>query len=149
MSALFMLSVLMATGRSGHLTTIEGGRDQFELASNMLRARYGEQVSCHFGPSSEVLADLAKSSEGIDFLFHDAGHSREMYLKDLGAAQPLLKPRSIILIDDIYWNDARFYKVPPRAQRVSKKWCKFEPFSTALLYLVFPFFASSIDASLM
>jgi len=33
--------------------------------------------------------------------------------------------------------------------RVSKKWCKFEPFSTALLYLVFPFFASSIDASLM
>jgi len=39
--------------------------------------------------------------------------------------------------------------VLPNAMRVSKKWCKFEPFSTALLYLVFPFFASSIDASLM
>ncbi len=38
---------------------------------------------------------------------------------------------------------------PIDSERVSKKWCKFEPFSTALLYLVFPFFASSIDASLM
>ncbi len=115
MSALFMLSVLAAKGRSGHLTTVEGGRDQFELASTMLKERYGENVSCRFGSSSDELRSLADTPQAIDFFFHDAGHSREMYLKDFGAALPMLAPGSTILIDDIYWDDPRFYKTPPRA----------------------------------
>ena len=112
MSALFILSALKANGRGGHLTTLEGSEPQFSLASATLKDRYGDMVSCRFGMTQDALPDLARSLARIDLLFHDAGHSREEYLRDFNAVEPILAPGSVVLIDDIRWEDPRFSARP-------------------------------------
>jgi predicted O-methyltransferase YrrM len=74
----------------------------------MLKERYGDMVSCHFGMTQDALPDLAGSLGQIDLLFHDAGHSRVEYLRDFNAVVGILSPSSVVLIDDIRWEDPRF-----------------------------------------
>jgi predicted O-methyltransferase YrrM len=112
MSGLFILSTLKAIGVAGHLTTLEGMEPQYSLASAMLNERYGDMVSCHFGMTHTVLPGLARSLDRIDFLFHDAGHSREEYSRDFNAVVDILSPDSVVLIDDIRWEDPRFSSQP-------------------------------------
>ena len=48
-----------------------------------------------------MLPRIVKSLKRVDFLFHDAGHSREDYVRDFDAVLPILAPGAVILIDDI------------------------------------------------
>jgi predicted O-methyltransferase YrrM len=114
MSALFILGALKDNGGMGHLTTLEGAEPQYSLASDVLKNRFGNMVSCHFGMTQESLGKIVKSMNGIDFLFHDAGHSREDIVRDFGAVCETLIPGAIVLIDDIRWEDPRFHAAPPR-----------------------------------
>ena len=115
MSALFILEALKVKGGNGHLSTIEGAEPQFSVASGILKNRYGNQVSCHFGWAQEVLPKIVKSLEGLDFLFHDATHSKEDYVRDFEALLPVLGPGSVVLFDDIYWEDPRFFTGNPHS----------------------------------
>lgn len=108
LSAMFIIEQQKRLGLPCHLTTIEGSNPQFELARDHLTKAYGEAVTCHFGYTQEVLPELARSSVPIDFIFHDAGHSRDDYVNDFGAIIGALAPGSVVLIDDIRWEDARF-----------------------------------------
>ena len=112
MSGLFILSTLKAIGVPGHLSTLEGMEPQYSLASATLKERYGDMVSCHFGMTQTALPGLARSLDRIDFLFHDAGHSREEYSRDFNAVVGILSPGSVVLIDDIRWEDPRFSSQP-------------------------------------
>ncbi len=76
-----------------------------------------------------------------------ANETRALFRPQIGKANTEELP--LPLCDPLIVARAPMRALQVRFWRVSKKWCKFEPFSTALLYLVFPFFASSIDASLM
>ena len=82
MSALFILAALKAFAEGGSLATVEGYEPSYALSSVMLKKNYGEMVSCTLGLTGAVLPDLLKSLGNIDFLFHDAGHSREDYIDD-------------------------------------------------------------------
>lgn len=113
-TGLFFLEPFKNGAPSGRLTIIEGDKTAFSIASEILKTRYEEQVSCHFGWAAEALPKLVKSLEGVDFLFHDAGHSKEDYVRDFNAALPILKPGAVVLIDDIRWNDPRFSTGNPR-----------------------------------
>jgi len=106
MSAIFILEALRASGREGHLITLEGSAAQYSLASEMLKARYSDLVSCHFGNTQDALPHLVKEA-AIDFMFHDAGHSREDYLRDFSAMKNKLAPGAVVLIDDIRWEDLK------------------------------------------
>jgi predicted O-methyltransferase YrrM len=117
MSALFILSTLKAQGGIGHVTTLEGLEPQFSLAAAMLKDQYGDMVSCHLGMTDQVLPELAKSMGSIDFLFHDAGHSREDYVRDFDAVIDVLSHEGIVLVDDIRWEDARFSSQPAETYR--------------------------------
>jgi predicted O-methyltransferase YrrM len=108
MSGLFILSALKTLGDDGHLTTLEGMKPQFSLASATLKGLYGDMVSCHFGMTQDALPSLASSLERVDLLFHDAGHSRDEYIRDFNALVGILSPGSVVLIDDIRWEDPRF-----------------------------------------
>ncbi|MGH7999972.1 MAG: O-methyltransferase [Brasilonema sp.] len=108
MSALFIIEALKSIGEASHLTTVEGLELQFLLASKMLNTRYGDQVSCHLGLTEEVLPKLVKSLGKIDFMFHDAAHSKEDYIRDFNLVIPILVPGSVVLIDDIRWDAGRF-----------------------------------------
>ena len=108
MSALFILEALKTRGKDAHLTTLEGSEPQFSISSKTLKSRYGNQVSCEFGLTQEALPMIVTSLERIDFLFHDAGHSGEDYVRDFHAVLPILAPGAVVLIDDIRWDDPRF-----------------------------------------
>lgn len=116
MSALFILEALNSIG-SGHLTTIEGLEFQFTLASKLLNNNYGNRVSCHLGMTQEILPELVKSIGKIDFMFHDAAHTEEHYIRDFTNVLPILLPGSVIVFDDIRWNNKKFTTKNPRCYR--------------------------------
>jgi predicted O-methyltransferase YrrM len=107
-SALFILSALKKSGTLGHLMTIEGFEPQFSIASAMLDQRYGDTVCCKFGLSKNVLPEVTSSLGKIDLMFHDAGHSREDYVRDFGHVVEILAPGAVVLFDDIRWQDSKW-----------------------------------------
>ena len=114
MSSLFILEALKRQGPEVHLSTLEGWEAPFRLSSTMLTNRYGHQVSCEFGSTQERLPQMVSSfKEGLDFMFHDAGHSKEDYIRDFHTVLPIMKPGAVILIDDIRWNDPRIMPTNP------------------------------------
>lgn len=121
MSALFILNALEVNGGQGHLNTVEGWEPQFSIASGILQKQFGGKVSCHFGRTEKILQSLLPSLGGVDFLFHDAGHSREDYTRDFDSVLPALTQGSIVLFDDIRWDDPRFRTAPPETYR---GWCE-------------------------
>ncbi len=114
MSAMFLLEALETAGPEAHLTTVELTKLWYAKASALLNARYPGRVSCILGRTKDVVPDLGRTLTGIDLLFHDAGHSREDYVGDFTAALPFLAPGSVVLFDDIRWNDPQFVKTDPR-----------------------------------
>jgi predicted O-methyltransferase YrrM len=106
MSALFIVEALRKTGTTGHLTTLEGYEPQYSLSSSMLKERYGEMVSTHFGKTQDDLPRLAEAAAPINFVFHDAGHSREEYIRDFNAVRNSFAEGAVVLIDDIRWEEA-------------------------------------------
>lgn len=112
LSALFILSALKRSSGSGRLTTIEAFEPQFSMASSMLKQQYGDAVCCTFGLSNHVLPQIADSPGGIDFMFHDGGHSREDYVRDFGNVIKILTPGAVVLFDDIRWHDPNWSHGP-------------------------------------
>jgi hypothetical protein len=113
LSAMFILESQRILGPDCSLTTIEGSNPQFALASDHLVKAFGAAVSCHFGFTQKLLPEFARSTEPIDFMFHDAGHSRDDYVNDFAAIVGALAPGAMVLIDDIHWEDPRFYEGNP------------------------------------
>jgi predicted O-methyltransferase YrrM len=110
MSSLFILGA----SKEAHLTTVEAMEPQFSIASQILQERYGDRVRCEFGLTDNVLPHVLPSMGGVDFLFHDAGHSFENYTSDFAAVLPHFRPGAVLLLDDIRWSDSRFYDGDPR-----------------------------------
>jgi predicted O-methyltransferase YrrM len=107
MSAMFVLGMQSYLGRTIHLTTVEAGEMQFSLARHRLKERYHDAVACHFGLTQDVLPKLMSTLEPIDFVYHDAGHTREDFVADFGAVVDFLSPGSVMVIDDIRSADAQ------------------------------------------
>ena len=110
LSAMFIIEQQKRLGHRCHLTTVEANNPQFEMARDHLTKAYGDAVTCHFGYTQKLLPELARGGVPIDFIFHDAGHSRDDYVNDFGAIIGALAPGSVVLIDDIRWEDARFFQ---------------------------------------
>jgi predicted O-methyltransferase YrrM len=115
MSAIFILEALKLYSKSGHLTTVEEVEPLFLLSSSMLKRRYDDAATCCLGRTEAVLPEVKAPVGGIDFVFHDAGHSREDFVRDFDQVRPLLSTGALVLIDDIRWKDPRFYHGDPRA----------------------------------
>ncbi len=111
---MFILGMQPYLGRTIHLTTVEGSEPQFTLASQWLKERYHDAITCHFGLTQNVLPKLVRTLGPIDFMFHDAGHTREDYVRDFAAVVDSLSPGSVMVIDDIRYEDARFGGGPTR-----------------------------------
>jgi len=47
------------------------------------------------------LPKLMSTLGPIDFMYHDAGHTREDFVRDFGAVVQSLSPGSVMFIDDI------------------------------------------------
>ena len=113
MGSMCILSMLERNGESGKLTTVERF-DPISLAKERLHRRYGDSVSCHKGNVQEVLPDILNSMAKIDFVFHDASHTKQDYIRDFSLMEPYLASGCIVLIDDIRWGDPRFFSEDPK-----------------------------------
>jgi predicted O-methyltransferase YrrM len=111
MSAIYVLEAMPA---KGELDTIELNEPQFSIASAALTARYPGRVRVHQGQSHEVIPAVGLKEQSVDFLFHDAHHSMEAYIRDFHAALPYLATGAAVLFDDIRWEDRRFTRGPAR-----------------------------------
>ncbi|MGH7719991.1 MAG: class I SAM-dependent methyltransferase [Gemmatimonadaceae bacterium] len=113
-SAAFMLEALKSRGDAGRLATVEPAEPQFTLASTLLERRYGGRVSCHRGLSYEVIPSIVQSLQRVDFMFHDASHTGEDFIRDFDAVEPALAPGAVVMFDDIHWdshwNNSRFFQ---------------------------------------
>jgi predicted O-methyltransferase YrrM len=108
MSALFTGLTMQERTEDFMLTTVEAIEQQHKIALMMLQQRFAERVDGRLGWSQQSLSQLAAESKTFDFMFHDAGHSYEDYVKDFALAEKMLCPGAICLIDDIRWDDARY-----------------------------------------
>lgn len=104
MSSLFVLSQLASNRGAGKLTTVEFFEPQFGIASSLLNERYGDRVDCRKIEIGERLPELADSLGDIDFVFHDADHTGEVYIRDFQMLEPHMAPGGVILFDDIRWS---------------------------------------------
>lgn len=114
LSALFISGGLQTAGTGGHLTTLEAGEPQFSLASMMLKTNCADSVTCIHGSTQDHLANVVKTLSGLDFVFHDASHTREDYIADFSTFVGSLRRGATVLFDDINWDDRRFVTNPPR-----------------------------------
>ena len=108
MSGLFILAGLKKFSPAGALTTVDGWEKLVSISSPILKERYPDMVSCHFGRTETLVPELVKSLGTIDFLFHDCGHSRAQYINDFANVLNNLAPGAVVLFDDIRWEDPRF-----------------------------------------
>jgi predicted O-methyltransferase YrrM len=88
------------------LTTVEGFEPQYSISAAYLEKAFAHRVR----PVKSLMRDLPdvlRNGPPIDFVFHDAGHTRDDYVHDFAAFEPFLSSGAFVLIDDIRWNDAR------------------------------------------
>jgi predicted O-methyltransferase YrrM len=106
MSGFFIAKTLASLG-GGSLSTIEIGPQQHAIALETLA---GLPVDCLLGSSIECLSKLSAKDAEFDFVFHDAGHSYDHYVTDFEAMVKMLKPGTVLIMDDIRWEDSRFFQ---------------------------------------
>ena len=106
MSAFFIAKTLASLG-SGSLTTIEIGAQQHAIAQQTLA---GLTVDTRLGSSEECLSELSTAGATFDFVFHDGGHSYDHYVTDFEAMIKMLRPGTVLIMDDIRWEDSRFFQ---------------------------------------
>jgi predicted O-methyltransferase YrrM len=114
MGSMCILSMLERNGESGKLTTVERFDPMYSLAKERLHQRYGNSVSCHKGNVQDVMPDILNGVAKIGFVFHDASHTKEDYIRDFSLMEPYLASGCVVLIDDIRWGDPRFFSGDPK-----------------------------------
>lgn len=100
MSALFLAA---AMGDGGRLVTLERSEPQLSVAREILSREHGDAVAVLGGISTELGEAVRERVGHAGLLFHDGEHSRQAYLDDFSAFEPLLGPGAVVLYDDIDW----------------------------------------------
>ena len=72
------------------------------------------QTGGYRGLTGDTLPSVVREAGAVDLFVHDAGHSRDDYVNDFTSVVDSLQPGSIVLFDDIRWDDPRFCETPPR-----------------------------------
>jgi predicted O-methyltransferase YrrM len=116
-SGLFMTQTFasLQTDRPRKLVTVEGFEPQATLSRTMLSRESPGLAEFEVGLSTAALPRLARTLDGIDFYFHDAGHTYDDYVNDVGIMLPKMASGSILFLDDIRWDDRRYVSQPSRA----------------------------------
>jgi predicted O-methyltransferase YrrM len=132
MSAVVIISMLRAMGDFESFDTIDGFEPMCSLSKETLTNQFGELVTCHKGLIQKELPKILKSKNHIDFVFHDAGHSRESYINDFNMMEPHLSSGAVIILDDLHWNNPRFSVNPPQTYEGWKEIIKHKRVKSAI-----------------
>ena len=103
LSALFMAAA-SPEETPCRIDTIEFYEQQFSIAQDLVGRLAPRKVYCHQGLTTEVIPKLDLVDK-VGFVFHDANHTRQAYIEDFGAFEPLLTSGAFVLFDDIRWDN--------------------------------------------
>ncbi len=88
-------------GESGHVTTIEVGREFADIAQeNFRRNGFENRITLLEGDAGEILDTLPPSS--FDFIFVDG--SKQDYLEYTIKSEKLLSDTGVIIVDDVFFH---------------------------------------------
>ena len=119
-SAAYQGSALEMNG-SGRMRTIEGAPGLAELARETLATLGIERVEVTAGRFEDVLDEVLADQAPIDFVYMDAGKTREDNLEQFERLLPHLAPGAAFVIDDIHWSRelSRAWRVIRAHERVA------------------------------
>jgi predicted O-methyltransferase YrrM len=86
-----------------HVVTIENYSPQKELSRAFLQKHFPETVKTLHADKNDAIAQLAADSQQIDFVFHDNGHSGDIYVRDFAELIPRMPAGAVFVLDDINW----------------------------------------------
>jgi len=85
--------------------TVEGDPTILQLAQNNWNELGIKSIESHCFDLNNGLVDLYQQLNKIDFLFIDANHRCEAMIRYYLQALPFLHEKSVVVFDDIYWNE--------------------------------------------
>jgi predicted O-methyltransferase YrrM len=112
LSGLFILGALESIREDGEFTTVEGLQACYDLALKNLSSYPERMVRCEKANVEKELEGILKKVGKLDFVFHDAGHTGETYIRDFHALLPSLNSGAVVIVDDIVWEDQLFNPGP-------------------------------------
>lgn len=86
------------------LVTIEFSPNQGEIGRANLLAEVPE-AECIFENEVTAIPRLVAEGRRFDFVFHDAAHRGDSYIRAYEALLPALEPGALFALDDIQWDD--------------------------------------------
>jgi predicted O-methyltransferase YrrM len=102
-TALYQASA-MQHGQVMH--TIEGAPALCEIAAfNAMRCGLSEHIKVHQGDFKNILPILLQELQRVDFAYIDGNHTFEATTQYFEQMLPYLHTQSILIFDDIYWNE--------------------------------------------
>jgi predicted O-methyltransferase YrrM len=98
-------SYLATSGRNVKVHTVEADASIQKIARQNWASLSIENIQSYLFDLNEKWTLLANQINKIDLLFVDANHRKEAMIRYVLQALPYLHERSVVVLDDIYWNE--------------------------------------------
>lgn len=99
------LCIAKALPDSGRLVTIEGAPEIAAVAKqNFVKLNQQDKIELLTGNFNDLLPEVIKERETIDFAFLDGNHTYEATLNYFNHLLPKMGNNSVMIFDDIYWS---------------------------------------------
>lgn len=90
---------------SSQLTTIEGCQEIANVAAKNFEITEAKNINLLVGNFDDVLPEVLKKGQQIDFVFIDGNHTEEATLRYFNWILPKAYDKTVIVFDDIYWSE--------------------------------------------
>ena len=101
----YIATALKQSKTDSHFESIEGSEEVFKLAErNMRKLDLQNQVTLNLGNFDNVLSEIIKRFDTIDFAFIDGNHTYEAALNYFTQLLPKAHNETVLIFDDIYWS---------------------------------------------
>jgi predicted O-methyltransferase YrrM len=87
-----------------NVVTIENYSPQKEMSRAFLHGHFPEAIKTVHADKNDAIAKLAAAAQRFDFVFHDNGHSGDLYVRDFTDVLPLMPSGAVFVLDDINWH---------------------------------------------
>lgn len=104
----FTTSYLAFPHRSAKVATIEGAEPIAKLARHNFSKLRLENIQSHIGNFDQLLPEVLKNLNTLDFVFIDGNHRREPTLRYFEQCLEKAHHNSVFVFDDIYWSKGMF-----------------------------------------
>jgi predicted O-methyltransferase YrrM len=95
---------LSAAAPGSKIITVEGCPQTAAIARENINKLNARNVEVLVGNFDDVLPELLKNLDKLDFIFVDGNHRKEATLRYFKQCLPLIRDNSLMIFDDIYWS---------------------------------------------